>query len=311
MIRKLETIVLAAPTVRINRIYPAYKAFYERFCAAAVPFHPIKTFALPDVWVRDFLPVQNRQTGKLYQPFFNPCYANYTFVFTSVIRQAAEKWLPAPSCEVQIDGGNMIWGPNQTLFCLERPAIFRKSVRGEQGFVEYELKRATGAKKIVWLPRGIYNDETNEHIDNVCAYVATAEVVLAWTDDETDPQYPLSKASLDALEAATDAKGRKFTVHKLPIPKHPVCVTEDELSGYEFEEGEDTREAGERLAASYVNFYISNGGIILPQFGDEHDAEAVRILGELFPTRKVYPIPARTILVGGGNIHCVTQQIPK
>lgn len=69
MITKLETIVLAAPTVRINRIYPAYKAFYERFCATAVPFHSIKTFALPDVWVRDFLPVQNRQTGKLYQPF--------------------------------------------------------------------------------------------------------------------------------------------------------------------------------------------------------------------------------------------------
>lgn len=177
--------------------------------------------------------------------------------------------------------------------------------------IEAQLKQYLGAEKIVWLPRGIYNDETNEHIDNVCAYVAPAEVVLAWTDDETDPQYPLSKASLDALEAATDAKGRKFTVHKLPIPKHPVCVTEDELSGYEFEEGEDTREAGERLAASYVNFYISNGGIILPQFGDEHDAEAVRILGELFPTRKVYPIPARTILVGGGNIHCVTQQIPK
>ena len=70
-------------------------------------------------------------------------------------------------------------------------------------------------------------------------------------------------------------------------------------------------EAGERLAASYVNFYISNGGIILPQFGDENDAEAVRILGGLFPGRRVYPIPARSILVGGGNIHCVTQQIPK
>ena len=178
-------------------------------------------------------------------------------------------------------------------------------------FTAQELKNYLGAQKIVWLPRGIYNDETNEHVDNVCAYVGPAEVVLAWTEDENDPQYALSRASLDALEAATDAKGRHFTVHKLPIPAKPICVTEEELQGYAFEEGEDTREAGERLAASYVNFYISNGGIILPQFGDENDAEAVRILGGLFPGRRVYPIPARSILVGGGNIHCVTQQIPR
>ena len=177
--------------------------------------------------------------------------------------------------------------------------------------IENRLKEYLGAEKVIWLKRGIYNDETNEHVDNVCAYVGPAEVVLAWTEDENDPQYALSRASLDALEAATDAKGRHFTVHKLPIPAKPICVTEEELQGYAFEEGEDTREAGERLAASYVNFYISNGGIILPQFGDENDAEAVRILGGLFPGRRVYPIPARSILVGGGNIHCVTQQIPR
>ena len=63
--------------------------------------------------------------------------------------------------------------------------------------------------------------------------------------------------------------GRKIKVHKLPIPKTPICVTEEDLGGYEFEDGEDTREVGERLAASYVNFYISNGGVIVPQFGDD------------------------------------------
>ena len=69
-------------------------------------------------------------------------------------------------------------------------------------------------------------------------------------------------------------------------------------------------EAGERLAASYVNFYITNGGVLIPQFGDEMDAEAVNIIGGLFPGRKVYPVYARDIIVGGGNIHCITQQIP-
>lgn len=176
--------------------------------------------------------------------------------------------------------------------------------------IEDELKEYLGAEKIIWLPNGIYNDETNEHVDNVCAFVKPAEVVLAWTDDVNDPQFLLSCKDLAILERETDAKGRSFKVHKLPIPKKPVCITQEELEGYEFEEGEDIREEGERLAASYVNFYISNKGVIVPQFGDENDAVAVELLQKLFPDRIVYPIYARSIIVGGGNIHCITQQIP-
>lgn len=177
--------------------------------------------------------------------------------------------------------------------------------------IEKKLCAYLGAEKVIWLERGIYNDETNEHVDNICAFVRPGEVVLGWTDDEKDPQYAMSKSCLDILEHETDAMGRKIKVHKLPIPKTPICVTEEDLGGYEFEDGEDTREVGERLAASYVNFYISNGGVIVPQFGDEHDKTAVEILGKVFPERKICPIPARDILLGGGNIHCITQQIPQ
>lgn len=77
----------------------------------------------------------------------------------------------------------------------------------------------------------------------------------------------------------TDARGRKLIVHKVPVPGKPVCITEYELAGFSFEEGEEQRKAGERLAASYVNFYITNGGVLIPQFGDEMDAEAVNIIG--------------------------------
>lgn len=176
--------------------------------------------------------------------------------------------------------------------------------------IERELIKYLGAKKVIWLPRGIDGDETNEHVDNVCAFVRPAEVVLAWTDDENDIQWEASNATLKVLESETDAKGRKFIVHKLPIPHNPVCITKDELDAMEFEEGEDVREIGERLAASYVNFYISNGGIILPQFGDENDKTAVKILEKLFPGREIETVYARPIIVGGGNIHCITQQIP-
>ncbi|MDO4521920.1 MAG: agmatine deiminase [Eubacteriales bacterium] len=176
--------------------------------------------------------------------------------------------------------------------------------------IEEKLRTYLGAEKVIWLPRGIYQDETNEHVDNVCAFVRPGEVVLAWTDDKEDPQYALSLACLEQLKQVTDAKGRKLKVHKLPIPAVPITVQEEDLQGYEFEEGEDQREAGERLAASYVNFYITNGGVLVPQFGDVKDETAVQIMGELFPDRRIYPILARDILLGGGNIHCITQQIP-
>ena len=176
-----------------------------------------------------------------------------------------------------------------------------------------KLKAYLGAEKVLWLPRGIYMDETNEHVDNVCAFLKPGEVILAWTDNRKDPQYPLSMACLEYLEGETDAKGRKITVHKLPIPDHPVCVTREELEGYVFEEGEDVREEGERLAASYVNFYFSNGAVVLPAFGgenEESDRRAAQILEKLCPDRKIIPVYARDILTGGGNIHCITQQIP-
>ena len=176
------------------------------------------------------------------------------------------------------------------------------------------LCRMLGAKKILWLPRGIDGDETNEHVDNVCAFVRPGEVVLAWTDDPTDPQYACSQACLRYLEGETDARGRRIRVHKLPIPRVPVLVTQEDLEGYTFEDGEDVREAGERLAESYVNYYCANGAIVLPAFGGENaasDAQAAAILAGLFPERRIISVYAREILTGGGNIHCITQQIPE
>ena len=84
----------------------------------------------------------------------------------------------------------------------------------------------------------------------------------------------------------------------------------EDVKGFVFEAGEDRREAGERLAASYVNFYLANGAVIVPQFADVNDRQAVDILEREFPDRTVIPVMARDILMGGGNIHCITQQVP-
>ena len=220
-------------------------------------------------------------------------------------------------CDAQhfvLEGGSVHSDGEGTLMVTESCLLSggrNPSMSKEQ--IENTLCEYLGGEKVIWLPRGIYNDETNEHVDNVCAFVRPGEVVLAWTDNKDDPQYPLSKACLDCLESETDAKGRKFTVYRLPIPDVPVTVTEHDLEGYTFEEGEDVREAGERLAASYVNFYFANSGILLPQFGGDNrqsDDRARVIMQWIFPDRKIIPVDAREIILGGGNIHCITQQIP-
>ena len=172
------------------------------------------------------------------------------------------------------------------------------------------LEDYLGVSKVIWLKSGIYNDETNEHVDNICAFVSPGEVVLAWTEDTSDPQYEMSKSCYDILISQTDAKGRKIVIHKLPLPS-PIYMDEEECAGLENMDGEPTRVVGERLAASYINFYISNGAIVMPKFNDPMDSISKQKLQELFPTREVIQIYARDILIGGGNIHCITQQIPK
>lgn len=175
--------------------------------------------------------------------------------------------------------------------------------------IENYLREYLNVEKVIWLKNGIFGDETNEHVDNICAFVKPAEVVLAWTEDRADPQYELSHACLKTLENATDARGRRIKVHKMLCPK-PVTVTAEECEGLDTMNFSPTRTAGERLAASYVNFYIANNAVVMPIFNDPNDKLAVDLLTKLFPTRKIVPVYARNILIGGGNIHCITQQIP-
>ena len=231
--------------------------------------------------------------------------------------EIARKFMEYLGCDMYdaapfvLEGGSIHTDGKGTMLVTESCLLSKgRNPQLSKAQIEEKLKKYCNAQKIIWLPCGIYNDETNEHVDNVCAFTAPGEVVLAWTDDSGDPQYAMSKACLEVLESQTDACGRKIKIRKLPIPKNPVCITQEELAGFEFEEGEDARTAGERLAASYVNFYISNDAVIVPQFDDEYDKLAVEVLKEAFPERKIVPIYARDIIVGGGNIHCITQQIP-
>lgn len=176
--------------------------------------------------------------------------------------------------------------------------------------IENVLKEYLNVDKVLWLPNGIYLDETNEHVDNIVHYCAPGVIALAWTDDVNDPQYPMSKTALDYLEGQVDAKGRKLEIHKLHIPTE-ILITEEESGGVDRVDGTLPRQVGDRQAASYANFYIANDAVILPIFNDPvYDKKAVDTLQNIFPNHKIETIYAREIILGGGNIHCITQQQP-
>jgi agmatine deiminase len=158
--------------------------------------------------------------------------------------------------------------------------------------IEELLESFLGARKVLWLKQGIHKSMIDGHIDGIAAFVRPSKVVLASTEDGSDPNHAIMRDNRDRLETMTDAKGRSIEIVDFPMPK--------------------LREiAGNRIAPCYTNFYIAAGGIVAPTFGEPTDRKALEILEGLFPNHEVVGVRSEYIGVGGGEIHCITQQIPR
>ena len=230
--------------------------------------------------------------------------------------QVASKVLDMERCQryhtqgFVLEGGSIHVDGEGTLITTEECLLNRnRNPHLDRGQIERILADHLAVEKIIWLPDGLFNDETDGHVDNFCCYVRPGEVLLAWTDDASDPNYPRCQAALQVLENSVDAKGRALVVHKMPIPG-PLYATQEECDGVDLVAGSQERHPSVRLAGSYVNFLIVNGGIIAPSFDDPLDCEAQALLQKLFPEHEVVMVPGRELLLGGGNIHCLTQQQP-
>jgi agmatine deiminase len=204
---------------------------------------------------------------------------------------------------IHVDGEGTVMATEECLLNPNRnPALSRTQI--EQTLFDY-----LGAEKMIWLGRGVYNDETNGHVDNLACFARPGVVLLSYGEDESDPQHAISRDAEQRLHAASDARGRALEVIRLPSPG-PVTITADEAAGVDAVAGSLPRRAGDRLAASYANFYPASTRIVFPLLDERYDEQAREVLQGCFPEREVVGVPAREILLGGGNIHCITQQVP-
>jgi agmatine deiminase len=157
--------------------------------------------------------------------------------------------------------------------------------------LEEIFRREMGIQKTLWLHRGIVGDDTHGHIDDLARFTDESTIVAVMEDDPKDPNHEPLKENLMRLREMTDRHGRPFRIATLPMPS-PV----------EFR--------GQRLPASYANFYIGNAATLVPVFNDPRDRLALNILQDLIPDRPVHPINCRDLVLGLGTLHCMTQQVP-
>jgi len=273
-----------------------------------------------DSWVRDSGPtfvVDDKGTVRLIDWDFNAWGGLYDGLYfpwdkdDQIPRKIAQiegvdYYSPEFVCEggsIHVDGDGTLL---TTEMCLLSPG---RNPDLDRAGIEKVMQDHLNIDKVIWLKDGIDPEETNGHIDDVACFVSPGEVICIWTEDESDPFYETCQQAYRELSEATDAKGRSLKIHKLCMPKVPVRIQGD--FAIDMVDGTMPREDGEVCIASYMNFLISNKGIIVPQYEDENDELALEQLRAIFPDHEVVGVQTREVVYGGGNIHCITQQQPK
>jgi agmatine deiminase len=244
-------------------------------------------------WTRDYCPlfVRNKSEVAITHWRFNGWakYSNYEFdsqvPHFLALKLEMERWAP----DIVLEGGSIdVNGAGKLLTteeCLlsdvqaRNPSLSRREL-------ERAMKDYLGIREVIWLGRGIAGDDTHGHVDDLARFSAKDAVVTVVEPDKSDPNHEPLKENLARLRSRKD-----LHIAPLPMPE-PVYF------------------AGQRLPASYANFYIANGIVLAPVFGDPNDRVALNTLQRLFPDRKIIGIYSRDLVLGLGALHCMTMQEP-
>jgi agmatine deiminase len=255
-------------------------------------------------WLRDSGPifvVNNRGDRAILDWHFNAWakYPNWTFDdrLPSFVAEAygMPRWQPiCRGWRVVLEGGSIDVNGQGAMLTTEECLLSTTQQRNpplDRADYERLFDDYLGVKKVVWLGRGIVGDDTHGHVDDIARFLNTHTVLAALETDPEDENYAVLQENFERLEGALDQGGNRFEVVKLPMPQQTV-----------FE--------GTRLPASYANFYIANGVVIVPTFNDPADRFALGIIAELLPDREIVGIHCLDLVWGLGTLHCMTQQEP-
>jgi agmatine deiminase len=267
----------------------------EQACASSVE---IAGIPIDDSWARDSGPTfvsDSAFAGIAWQ--FNAWggkydgYENDSALAERILVRSGGKVFRAPIvCEggaIHVDGDGTLITTEQCLLNANRnPGRSREEIADI-------LRRYTGAERVLWLPGEYADVETDGHVDNIACFASPGRIILG-IPPVAHPDFATVAALKRFFAEARDARGRGFEVIEIAQPERVR---------------EDWR--GRPLAASYVNFYLPNGGLVMPAFGDPADLPAKRVLEACFPERKIVQIDACDLVEGGGGIHCITQQEPQ
>ncbi|RMF97954.1 MAG: agmatine deiminase family protein, partial [Candidatus Schekmanbacteria bacterium] len=252
-----------------------------------------------DVWFRDYGPIflvnKREKALSIVKWQFNAWGEKYEELIkdTNIPYLMNEKLnLPLYSPNIVLEGGSIDVNGEGVLLTTKQCLLNKnrnKKLKVEE--IEYFLREYLGVRDIIWLEGGVDGDDTDGHIDDVARFVNENTVLACFEADENDVNYNVLKKNYEILLNYRTAEGKRLNVVKLPMPK-PIEIN------------------GQRLPASYANFYIGNSAVLVPVFNQPTDTEAIEIIGAFFPERKIVAIDCNDLIVGFGAIHCITQQQP-
>ena len=193
-----------------------------------------------------------------------------------------------------LEGGSIDVNGAGCLLTTEE-CLLSKIQERNPGFTRPQIEKTLcdylGVTKILWLDRGIAGDDTHGHIDDTARFTDATTIVACVESNKRDPNHAVTGENLKRLATMRDAGGKPFTIAELPMPA-PVIFD------------------GQRLPASYANFYIANAGVLVPAFNDPNDTRALKVIEQCFPGRDIIPVYCRDLVWGLGTLHCMTQQQP-
>lgn len=299
----LQLIEIIGSYQKVNLLVDDEKAESEvrmRLSEAKISSNNLQFFHIPtvDAWIRDYGPtfvIKDKELGMVHW-IFNAWGDKYQQLKKdTVIPEKINEKLKIAYFNPQIilEGGSIEVDGEGTVLVTEQCLLNKnRNPQLTQEKIERTLCLYLNVQKVLWLKSGIDGDDTDGHIDDIARFVSPSTVVTCMEDYEFDSNYLPLQENYKRLISMTDAKNRSLSIVKLPMPQKIKSSL------------------NYPLPASYANFLITNNAVLVPVFGQKNDDKALSILKELFPQRDVLGIRCNDVVLGGGTIHCLSQQQP-